>query len=126
MQNVLWVGVGGFLGANARYLVGLWAATFLAGRLPVGTFLINVSGSFLLGLFLAIGVQRVGADPRMVLLVGTGFFGSYTTFSTFSVESQRLAANGEWLTALTYVLASVLLGFAGAWVGSWLGQAGAI
>lgn len=122
MSKYFLIGVGGFLGANARYLIGVWADTQYGGSFPAGTFLINVTGSFLLALFMVIATERVPISPEWRFLIGVGFFGAYTTFSTFSVETWRLVDDGAWLLGLGNALGSVLLGFAGAWLGTILAR----
>jgi fluoride exporter len=111
MRNVLVVGAGGFLGAIARYGVGLLVARLWSTEFPLGTFLINVSGSFVLGFFSALATERLALDPAWRLLVATGFVGAYTTFSTFEYETHRLVEVGSALWAALNVVASVLLGF---------------
>jgi len=114
-MNRLWpfvlVGVGGFLGANARYLTAKWVGTLIDGRFPLGTFLVNISGSFLLGLLgglLAARLVPQGDNVRLAL--GVGFLGAFTTFSTFEFETHALFEDGVWLTALTNMFASLFLG----------------
>ena len=111
MTRFLAVGAGGFLGAIARYAVGLLVARFWSGEFPLATFLINVSGSFVLGFFMALSAERLGLDPAWRLLVATGFLGAYTTFSTFEYETHRLVETGSTAWAVTNLLASVLVGF---------------
>ena len=111
MTRFLAVGAGGFLGAIARYAVGLLVARFWSGEFPLATFLINVSGSFVLGFFMALSAERLGLDPAWRLLVATGFVGAYTTFSTFEYETHRLIELGATAWALANVVASVLVGF---------------
>ena len=99
-KRILLVGVGGFLGANARY----WISLALATSYPWTTMGINVVGSFLLG-------SIVGLDPApgWKLFLGVGVMGGFTTFSAFSVESLALVEAGEWRRAGVYVFGSVLL-----------------
>jgi CrcB protein len=111
MMRFLAVGAGGFLGAIARYAVALLVARFWSGEFPLATFLINVSGSFVLGFFMALSAERLGLGPAWRLLVATGFVGAYTTFSTFEYETHRLVETGSTAWAVTNVLASVLVGF---------------
>jgi CrcB protein len=110
MKNLLAVGIGGFLGAIARYGVGLGVARLWSGDFPLATFLINVSGSFVLGLFSTLAAERMPMDPAWRLLVATGFVGAYTTFSTFEYETHRLVETGASSWALLNVLASVVVG----------------
>ena len=121
---IWWVGLGGFLGANARYLLGgyishRWGATF-----PLGTFVINVTGSFILGFFMAYAQNRAWVEPGARLLFAVGFVGAYTTFSTFEFESMRLLQEREFLYAMLNIVGSVLTGavavFGGFIVGEWI------
>lgn len=111
MSRFLVVGVGGFLGAVARYAVSLLVARFWSGEFPLATFLINVSGSFVLGFFSTLAAERLALDPAWRLLVATGFVGAYTTFSTFEYETHRLLETGVAAWAVANVLASVLVAF---------------
>jgi len=115
------IGIGGILGANARYLVAGWAAQRFGMNFPWGTFLINISGSFVLGLFSGY-MLRYPAYHHLRLFFAVGFLGAYTTFSTFSFESIQLIQNGQFLIALSYVVSSAVLGLSGAWIGFTFGQ----
>src|SRR5437867_8124037 len=87
----LLVGVGGFVGANARFVMARWVGSFVEGRFPLGTFLINVSGSFLLGMLGALVSQRLVPNADALrLALGVGFLGAFTTFSTFEYETLAL------------------------------------
>src|SRR5581483_9125854 len=92
------IGLGGFLGANARYVVANWAAQRFGALFPYGTFIINMSGSFILAFFLAYLQERAFIHPHYRLFFAVGFLGAYTTFSTFTYESLRLVQEGSiWL-----------------------------
>lgn len=121
-RNVLVVGCGGFVGSIARYGVSLFVARFYARDFPLATFLINVSGSFVLGFFSTWAAGRIGIDPAWRLFVATGFVGAYTTFSTFEWETQRLTQTGAAGWALVNVLTSVVVGFLAVRLGVRLGQ----
>jgi CrcB protein len=111
ITRCLVVGVGGFLGAIARYAVGVWIESFWRRDFPLATFLVNVTGCFVLGLFLTMAAERMSIGPTTRLLVATGFVGAYTTFSTFEYETQRLTTTGAFGWALVNVLTSVVVGF---------------
>jgi CrcB protein len=111
--TLLLVAVGGSLGAAARYLLDRAIAVRQAGPFPLGTLVVNVSGSIALGLLLGLAVgHRI---PSSILtLAGTGFLGAYTTFSTFTYETVRLLEDGAWRYAAVNLLLSGPLSFAGA------------
>src|SRR5436305_2045174 len=117
--------LGGSVGTLLRYGVGRWFAAQPWGQVfPYGTLVINVTGSFLLA-FAAV-VIRFRLPPEygdLYLLVGTGFCGGYTTFSTFEWETLELVRDGSWGPALVYVVGSVVAGFAGAVLGWKLAEA---
>ena len=112
------VGVGGFVGAIARFGVARLVGAYVDSRFPLATFIINVSGSFLLGVLGAVVAQKTmpGSDA-MRLALGVGFLGAYTTFSTFEFETHALVDDGSWMLALTNVTASVIVGFLAVRVG---------
>jgi CrcB protein len=111
MLPYLLVGLGGFLGAIARYAVARWVGGITDARFPWGTFLINVSGSFLLGVIGGLLAERLVPHGDAVrLALGVGFLGAFTTFSTFEYETHALLEDGLWLTACGNVIASLLLG----------------
>ena len=122
MDKYLIIGLGGFLGANVRYLVGGWAAEKWGASFPYGTLLINVTGSFVLGLFLAVATGRLALDPRWRLFFAVGFLGAYTTFSTYTYETMQLVlAGGGWPGALNLLLSNAL-GLGAALLGVALGR----
>jgi CrcB protein len=110
------VAAGGFLGALARYELGLaWPTP--GGHFPWTTFTINISGAFLLGLVLTLLLERVGASRYVRPFFCVGVLGAWTTMSTFAVEGDLLVKDGLAATALLYVLATVVVGVAATWVG---------
>ncbi|SRR5579885_640922 len=114
------IAVGSAVGGNLRYFAGRWidSQPWAAG-LPWGTFAINVSGSFLLGFFAVAFLERLAPARREVyLLLGTGFCGGYTTFSTFEWETYKLVREGSWPAALVYVVGSCVAGFVGVAAGA--------
>ncbi len=122
MGNYFAVAVGAILGAIARYAVGGWAARRLGSTFPYGTLLVNLTGSFLLGLFLTLTTDRFLLNPRLRLAVAVGFFGSYTTFSSYTVESLTLILSGHPLLGLTNLVGGTLLGALAATLGIFLGR----
>jgi CrcB protein len=121
MREMLWVGAGGFLGAIARYVVGGWVATRLGTAFPYGTFVINVTGSFVLGVIMG-AVEGHVVSPVFRLSTAVGFIGAYTTFSTFTYETIRLVEDGSFLFAAVNVTASVLVGIASVVLGLAIGR----
>ncbi len=109
MKEMVWVGLGGFLGAIARYLFGLWIAARFGTAFPYGTFVINISGSFVLGIIMGLLDAHVLA-PAVRLSLAIGFIGADTTFSTFTYETLRLIEDGSVLLATTNVVGSVVVG----------------
>ena len=117
LKGFLVVGCGGLLGAMARHAVNLAVASFWSRPFPLATFLINVSGSFILGFFSTLAATRLSLAPEWRLFVATGFVGAYTTFSTFEYETHRLTEAGTVAWAAVNVISSVVAGFAAVWIG---------
>jgi CrcB protein len=111
------IGLGGFLGANARYLLGTWVAERYGTSFPYGTLVINVSGSFVIGFFLVLISERFVLHPNWRFFFAVGFLGAYTTFSTFSFESLTLLQDGAWWLGLANMVGSVVLGLMAALTG---------
>ena len=111
MINVLIIGIGGFLGAVTRYGMAVWIGQRWGRSFPLGTFVINITGSFLIGLLMTLMTERIIENPQWRLLLIVGFLGAYTTFSTFEYETGALLKDGEWLYASLNVLLSVAVGF---------------
>ncbi len=112
MQNIVIVGMGGFLGAVARFLIGMWIGQNWGRNFPLGTFVVNVSGSFLIGFFMVLFTERFMLNPQWRTFFIIGFLGAYTTFSTFEYETGALIKDSEWLIAALNVAMSVITGFA--------------
>ena len=123
MSTYLLIGLGGFVGANVRYLLANWVSSRWGVTFPYGTLLINVTGSFVLCFLATMLSQRVILNPALRLALLVGFLGSYTTFSTFSYEWLQLIQNGEVLRSLAYILSSVIGGGLAGGIGLLLGRA---
>ncbi|MGC4192062.1 MAG: fluoride efflux transporter CrcB [Thermomicrobiales bacterium] len=108
-MDALWIAAGAVVGANLRYYVGQWVAAWLGVGFPYGTLLVNLSGSFLIGVIATIFTERLLVDSHWRLLLVVGLIGGYTTFSSYALETISLIQSDRWLTALTYVLGSTLL-----------------
>jgi CrcB protein len=115
------VSVGGATGASARYGIAQ-LVTITPGTFPWGTFWINVSGSFALGVLLTAVVERFPATRHLRPFAASGFLGGYTTYSTFAVETDLLVRNGHWPVAVGYAAASLAVGFLAVWGGVVLGR----
>jgi CrcB protein len=115
------ISLGGALGCNTRYVVSNWAAQRFGTTFPYGTFIINVSGSFFLGLLMAYLRDRGFIHAHYRLFFATGFAGGYTTFSTFMYESLRLVQDGSVLFGLLNMFGSLVVGLLGVLVGFVLG-----
>jgi len=120
--SFLAVGIGAFLGANLRFVVGTWAAERFGVDFPYGTFIVNVSGAFAVGVVLAFMGERLGLSPLWRLFFVTGFLGGYTTFSSYAWEALVLAEGGAWVRAAVYVVGSNVVGFIGVWLGAMLAR----
>ena len=116
-MKYLWVALGGALGSLARYALGMWIYECTGTRFPYGTFVINISGSFIIGFALTILDDHLGLPPAWRLAIPIGFVGAYTTFSTFEYETMRLVNHGQAGMALLYIALSVVLGYGAVWAG---------
>lgn len=110
MNRFLFIAVGAALGANARYLVGLWASNRFDAAFPYGTFIVNITGSLLLGFIVTLATERLTISPETRLLLAVGFLGSYTTFSSFTVESVNLLRNSGLWPGLINIIGTNLIG----------------
>ncbi|MER3426515.1 MAG: fluoride efflux transporter CrcB [Pyrinomonas sp.] len=113
----LTVAVGGALGAILRYYLSGSVLSRAAAPFPTATFVINVSGSFIIGFFLTLVTEHFTVNPHLRLLVAVGFVGAYTTFSTFEYETARLIEDRNLFHALLYVVLSFAVGLIAVWGG---------
>jgi CrcB protein len=117
MQTMLIVSLGGALGTLSRYGLGVWISSKWNQGFPLHTFLINISGAFLLGFLNILFIERLTVSPLWRLGIGVGFLGAFTTFSTFGFEVITLLEGGSLFTAGLYTLLSILVGFTGVALG---------
>jgi CrcB protein len=124
VTRFLWICVGGAAGTGARYLLSGWALVALGISFPWGTLVVNLLGSFLLGLIMQVGLATPVLSPTLRLALTTGVMGGFTTYSTFNYETIRYAQDGSWLLAAANVVAMLVgclvAGFAGLWAGRWI------
>ncbi len=113
LKMILAVAVGGAAGAVARYLVMSWTTRWLGHGFPYGTLVVNIAGSFILGALIETMALKwsIGQELRALLVVG--IMGSFTTFSTFSLDVVTLSDRGDWGAAAGYMLCSVVLAVGG-------------
>jgi fluoride exporter len=108
---------GGGLGALVRYVAGVAIMERYGGRFPLGTFVINVTGCFAIGVLMPLLTERVGVNPLWRLLLVTGFLGGYTTFSSFGWETVQAVRGGDRLLGLMNAAGSLILGYIAVWLG---------
>lgn len=118
MGRYLMVILGGGTGALTRYIAGSAITARFGAQFPLGTFVINVSGSFVIGLLMTLLTERFQPHANWRLLLVVGFLGGYTTFSSFEWETYSTVRGGGRLIGLLNVMASVLLGYVAVWLGA--------
>jgi CrcB protein len=123
METFLLIALGAMFGANLRYWLGVWAAGRFGTAFPYGNLIINLTGSFVLGFFMTLTVDRLLLDPRWRIFFAVGFLGSYTTFSSYTFESLSLIMDNQWLPGLLNLFGSALLGGVAVFLGIILARA---
>ena len=120
MNTIIAVGIGGAIGAISRYWISGWIYSRWEGMFPLGTFIVNIAGSFILGFLAVYFNQRTIVSPAIKMMVTVGILGSLTTFSTFSLETVKLLQLSLWRPAFLNVIISVFSGILFAWAGAML------
>lgn len=116
-MKILLIGAGGFFGAVSRYLVTQGALTVFGNKIPYGTLIVNVLGSFIMGMVFVFAMEKTYINEQMRFFIAVGFLGAFTTYSTFSLESISLLGKGTYGLAAVYILGNLLLSIAGALAG---------
>lgn len=124
MKTFFWVCLGGAVGTGLRYLLGLGVPLFLGRSFPYATLLVNVGGSFLMGVVMFWGLETQALSPLARLTLTTGLLGGLTTYSSFNYETLALLQQGAWLLGglnlLLHIVLGLISGVAGLGVGQWL------
>ena len=123
MMHLIFIGIGGAIGAVCRYLISGWTLRWLGEGFPYGTLAVNVAGCFLLGALAHIGLTTNLLQRETREAIGIGFLGGLTTFSTFGLETYRSLEDGAWGPAIANVVANVLAGLFAVWAGLTLARA---
>ena len=120
MESYLVVLAGAGLGGLARFIAGSWIMAKYGGRFPLGTFVINVTGSFLIGVLMTLLTERLHPHPNWRLFLVVGILGGYTTFSSFEYETYEAVRDGAHWLGMLYLIGSVVVGYIGVWLGALL------
>lgn len=122
MKELLLVGLGGFVGSIARYLVSKLNVSWQLLSIPMGTLTVNVLGSLLIGVLVGLSTKTNLISTELRLLLIVGFCGGFTTFSSFTNENLLLLQNGQYLSVILYTTASLVLGFLAVYLGYIIGS----
>ncbi|MCB0504072.1 MAG: fluoride efflux transporter CrcB [Cyclobacteriaceae bacterium] len=117
MRTLIFIGIGGMIGSIARYLTGQFFTRFFSDPLPVGTLVVNIAGTFLIGIIIGMGERFRWFTEPWHFFLAVGFCGSFTTYSTFAFENYTLIKQGHYTALLLYVIISLIAGVLLAWGG---------
>lgn len=124
LQKIIYVGIGGFIGAAIRYIVTVQSAKIINSNMPLGTLIVNVVGGFLIGVIMELSMSTDLISPNLKLFLTTGIMGGLTTFSTFSYETINLIYDGRYILGIANILLNVLLSLGGVVLGRMLCNVG--
>jgi len=119
--RIIYIGIGGFIGSNLRYLISHTLSKAIT--FPLGTLVVNCIGSFLLGLLMMVSNEIIPTDSKIKLLLGTGMLGAFTTFSTLSWETLSMLSDGKYTLALGNIGLNITFGLISVWIGFMVGKA---
>jgi len=121
-RTIVGISLGAIAGALSRYYFGLIINQWLGQTFPFSTFFINISGAFVMGFFTTLALEKMTITPDIRLLIGVGFLGSYTTFSSYELDAEHLLFTGQWGLGFIYWFGSTILGVICLEMGSYLAR----
>lgn len=121
MDKIIFVGIGGFIGASLRYLVSTESTKWFGNQFPYGTLIVNIIGGLLIGFIFELYTSTDLITPTMKLFLTTGIMGGLTTFSTFSYETITLISEGNYITGIINTCLNLFLSFGGVVLGKFIG-----
>ncbi|MEN6372169.1 MAG: CrcB family protein [Armatimonadota bacterium] len=123
LQKMLWLSLAGACGTVSRFALCEAAAKVKGGPVPLGTFTVNILGSFLFGLIYALAQRKLNISPETRVILLVGFMGAFTTFSSLAFETAKMLRSAQWMLACGNVIAQITLGIAALGAGVMVGRA---
>lgn len=120
MQSLLYIGIGGFIGACLRYIVSVGSSKLFGTHLPYGTLIVNITGAILIGMIMELSLTTEIISPNLRLFLTTGIMGGLTTFSTFSYETITLLSDGNYIFGTLNICLNLFLSLFGVIVGKYI------
>lgn len=120
MQKIIYVGIGGFIGASLRYIISINSAKLFGNQLPYGTLIVNVLGGFIMGVIMELSLTTNFISPNLRLFLTTGIMGGLTTFSTFSYETISLFSGGMYTLGTLNTCLNLFLSLGGVLLGKFI------